>query len=227
MNKTKKLVVYGVGETAEIIADYFKHDSNYEVVAFTVDAEYKKEDVLNGIPVVDFGKVTELYPPSEYEMFAAASFGQINRTRTSMYNKGKALGYRFATYVNSKAFVWHNVEIGENTFIFEENVVQYKVKIGNNVILWSGNHIGHQTIIEDNCFISSHVVISGFCVIGSSSFLGVNSSFNDGVKFGKDSIIGNGTIIVRDTEPGSIYVGSPAKRIKSSYEAFNVNPDNE
>ena len=226
MTKEKKLIVYGIGETAEMIADYFIQDSKYEVVAFTVDKEYMAENTtLLGLPIIPFDEVVAKYPPSEYEMFAAASFGKINRIRTSMYQKGKAAGYKFASYVNSHAFVWHNVEIGENTFIFEENVIQYKVKIGNNVILWSGNHIGHQTIIEDNCFISSHVVISGFCVIGSSSFLGVNSSFNDGIKFGKDSIIGNGTIIVRDTEAGSIYVGNPAKRIKSSYEAFGVEPD--
>ncbi len=225
MNKEKKLVVYGTGETAEIVADYFNHDSAYEVVAFTVDREYLKEETVLGLPVIPLDEVVAKYPPASHEMFAAASFGRINRNRTGMYNKAKALGYKMASYVSSHAFVWHNVQIGENVFIFENNVVQYKVKIGNNVILWSGNHIGHQTVIEDNCFISSHVVISGFCTIGSSSFVGVNSSFNDGVKFGKDSITGNGTIIVRDTEPGSIFVGNPAKRMKSSYEAFNVEPE--
>lgn len=224
MNKGKKLVVYGIGETAEMIADYFIHDSSYEVVAFTVDRQYLDKGSLLGIPVVPVDEVVARYPPSEHHMFAAASFGKLNRVRTGMYRKAKEMGYTIASYVNSKAFVWHNVQIGENVFIFEENVVQYKVRIGNNVILWSGNHIGHQTTIEDNCFISSHVVISGFCTIGANSFLGVNTSFNDGVNFGKDSVTGNGTIIVRDTEPGSIYVGNPAKRMKSSYEAFQVEP---
>ena len=31
--------------------------------------------------------------------------------------------------------MWHNVEVGENSFIFENNVVQHRVRIGNNVIL--------------------------------------------------------------------------------------------
>jgi sugar O-acyltransferase (sialic acid O-acetyltransferase NeuD family) len=224
MTKEKKLVVYGSGETAEIIADYFQRDSSFEVVAFTVDREFLQEETLLGLPVVAFDEVATRFPPSTHHMFAAASFGRLNRNRTAMYAKAKASGYTCASYVNSHAFIWHNVELGENVFVFEENVLQYKVRIGNNVILWSGNHIGHQTVIEDNCFISSHVVISGFCTIGSNSFLGVNTSFNDGVKFGKDSVTGNGTIIVRDTEPGSIFVGNPAKRIKSSYEAFKVEP---
>lgn len=224
MEKNKKLIIYGIGETAEIIADYFKQDSEYEVIAFTVDNEFKNLETLNGLPVIDFDEVSKVYPPTEYEMFAAASFGKLNTLRQKMYEKGKEKGYKFASYVNSKAFVWHNVQIGENTFIFEENVLQYKVKIGNNVILWSGNHIGHQTEIEDHCFISSHVVISGFCKIGRNSFLGVNSSFNDEITFAKYGITGNGTVIVKNTEEGSIYVGNPAKKIKSSYEVFNVIP---
>lgn len=226
MEKSKKLIVYGMGETAEIVADYFKHDSIYEVIGFCVDKAFRTEGVneVNGLPVFDFDDIENQFPTSEYEMFAAASFGKINRARQSMYLKAKAKGYIMASYVSKNAFVWHNVSIGDNVFIFEENVVQYKVQIGNNVILWSGNHIGHQTIIEDNCFISSHVVISGFCKIGSNSFLGVNSSFNDGIDFGKDCITGNGTVIVKNCEPGGIYVGNPGKRIKSSYEAFNIEP---
>lgn len=224
MNKEKKIVIYGNGETAEIVSEYFKYDSPYEVVAFTVDCEFLNADNLLGLPVIPFNQVSELYPPSSHEMFAAASFGKLNRIRTAMYLKAKSKGYTLASYVSSHAFVWNNVEIGDNVFIFENNVIQYKAKIGNNVILWSGNHIGHQTVIEDNSFISSHVVISGFCTIGTNSFLGVNTSFNHGVNFGKDSVTGNGTIIVRETESGSIFVGNPAKRIKSSYEAFNIEP---
>ncbi|MES2628606.1 MAG: acetyltransferase [Bacteroidota bacterium] len=225
--KDKKLVIYGVGETAEIIADYFMHDSDYQVVAFTVDSEFKKVDELMGLPVISTDELAAKYPSSEHFLFAAASFGKLNTSRQKMYEKGKSWGYRFASYVSSKAFFWHNATIGENSFVFENNVIQYKVQIGNNVILWSGNHIGHQTIIEDHCFISSHVVISGFCTIGRNSFLGVNSSFNDEIKFGRYGVTGNGTIIVKNTEEGGIYVGNPAKMIKSSYEVFGVTPEEQ
>jgi sugar O-acyltransferase (sialic acid O-acetyltransferase NeuD family) len=220
--KSKKLIIYGSGETAEIAADYFIHDSDYEVIAFTVDKNYLVESFVNNIPVFEFEEITQLFPPNDFEMFVAASFGKLNQTRTIMYLKAKDKGYKLANYVSSKAFIWHNVELGENVFIFENNVIQYKVKIGNNVTLWSGNHIGHQTIIEDNCFISSHVVISGFCRIGKNSFLGVNTSFNDEIDFGKNNVTGNGTVIVKNADSGFVYVGNPAKAIKSSYEVYEV-----
>jgi acetyltransferase-like isoleucine patch superfamily enzyme len=69
------------------------------------------------------------------------------------------------------------------------------------------------------------VVISGFCEIGASSFIGVNATFNDKVKIGQDGIIGSGAVVVRDTEPGKVYVGNPAKPLgKSSFDTFGVAP---
>lgn len=221
--KNKKLIIYGIGETADIAYEYFTHDSDYEVVAFTVDAEYKTEEEHLGLPVIDFAGITEKYPPGEYEMFAASTYNKLNRVRTKMYKAAKAKGYTCANYISSKAFVWHNVLLGENVMIFENNVVQHLVKIGNNVVLWSGNHVGHQTVIEDNVYLSSHCVISGFCVIGAYSFLGVNCTFNDNIKLGRDNIVGSGALVVKNTEDGKLMIGSPAKPAeKSSYEAFKV-----
>jgi sugar O-acyltransferase (sialic acid O-acetyltransferase NeuD family) len=224
--KNKKLIIFGTGETADIAFEYFTHDSPYEVVGFTVESAYKNEDSLHGLPVVSFDNVEEKFPASEVEMCVAISYTKLNRVRAKCFKMAKAKGYTCATYISSKAFVWHNAEIGENCMIFENNVIQHKVRIGNGVILWSGNHIGHQTIIEDYVYISSHVVISGFCVIGAYSFLGVNSTFNDRIHLGKDNIVGSGALIVKPSEEGKLLVGSPARpALKSSYEAFAVNAE--
>ena len=79
------------------------------------------------------------------------------------------------------------------------------MKIGSNVVLWSGNHIGHHSTIQDNGFISSHVVISGFCDIGENSFIGVNSTVANNVNVGKDNWIGPNITIMKSTESGALY----------------------
>ena len=219
----EKLVIIGDGETAEIAYEYFTHDSPFQVAAFSVESQYLKKTELFGLPVIPFEKLEALFPPADFQVYAASSSTQLNRVRTRLYRAAKLKGYRAASYVSSRAFVWHNVEIGENSFIFENNVLQYHVKVGNNVILWSGNHIGHRTVIHDNCFISSHVVISGFCDIGENSFMGVNSCVADEVKIARDCVIGAGAVIIRDTEERKVYVGNPAKALaKSSFETFQV-----
>jgi sugar O-acyltransferase (sialic acid O-acetyltransferase NeuD family) len=165
---------------------------------------------LAGRPVVAFETLEAHYPPAEFDAFVAVPASQLNRLRARLYREAKRRGYRLASYVSSRAFVWRNAEVGENSFIFEGNVVQPFVRIGNNCVLWSGNHVGHRTVVHDHVFVASHAVISGYCEIGESSFVGVNSTFNDHVKVAADNVIGAGALVTRDTEPGRVYVGSPA-----------------
>lgn len=224
-DKKERLVIVGDGETAELAYEYFTYDSPHEVVAFCVEAAYKKKDEMFGLPVVAFEEVETLYPPAEHRAFVAISYTKLNRVRERLFHATKQKGYTCLSYISSKAFVWRNVEIGENCFIFENNVVQYAVKIGNNVVLWSGNHIGHQTVIRDNVFISSHVVVSGYCEVGENCFIGVNSSVANNVKIAKDCLIGMGAVIHKDTMERKVYVGNPGKPVKDSFAVYGIEAD--
>lgn len=217
---TKNIIIYGLGETATLAYEYFTHDSEYTVCAFTVDSDYKESDRFCDLPVVDFETVETSYAPNEYGLFVAAAGTQLNRIREKMYNKAKAKGYTCPSYVSSKAFVWHNVKIGENCFILEDNTLQPFTEIGNNVIMWSGNHLGHRSKIEDHSFITSHVVISGFCTIGHHAYIGVNASFADELKIAPDNFIGMGSVVTKSTEENSLYFGTPARKKNVDAKTF-------
>ena len=219
----ERVVIVGTGEQAEIAFEYFTNDSPHEVVAFSADPQIAKSHTFQGLPDVPLDHLAEAWPPSEYHAFVAVSSTQLNRLRRRLYDAVKAAGYDCVSYVSRRAFVWHNVEIGENSFIFENNVLQHKVRVGDNVILWSGNHVGHRTVIEDNCFVASHVVISGFCRVGRWSYLGVNSSIRDGLSLAEDCVIGAGAVVVKDTGTRQVYVGNPARPTgRDSFSVFNV-----
>jgi sugar O-acyltransferase (sialic acid O-acetyltransferase NeuD family) len=134
-----------------------------------------------------------------------------------MVDECKGKGYELVSYVSSKALPFGELEVGENTFVFEANVIQPFVRIGRNVIIWSGNHIGHHSTIEDHCFIASHAVISGNVTIGEESFVGVNATFRDGVKVAPRCVIGAGALIMKDTEEGAVYSvpGTAPRDLKS------------
>lgn len=224
MEKTKKLIIVGAGEFGEIAYEYFTFDSEYEVVAFAVERKYCKTESLRDLPVIEYEEMEQKFPPSRYDVFVAVTYVQLNRARRRLYDACKNKGYHCASYISSHAFVWHNVKIGENVFIFEDNTVQYHVCIGNNVVLWSGNHIGHRSIIEDDCWITSHVVVSGFCKIGRSSFIGVNATLGDNVTIPNDTVFGAGALTIKSLEEsGGVYIGNPAKPMKkTAYQQFGI-----
>lgn len=202
-----KLIIFGTGDIAQIANYYFKIDSSHEVVAFTVDKEFVSSDTFEGLPLLPFENIEEVYPPNEYKMFIALSYSNLNHLRESKYNDAKAKGYILESYISSKCSYISQYSPGDNCFILEDNTIQPFVKIGNNVTLWSGNHIGHHSVINDHNFISSHVVVSGHCIVNSNCFIGVNSTLAHKVEIGMETIIGAGALITKNTNSQSVHVG--------------------
>lgn len=219
----KQIIIFGLGETAQLAYEYFTHDSHYtdyQVVAFCADKKYIINKEFCGLPIVEMDKVQAVYPPKDFYAFASASSGRLNRTREILYSKVKDKGYECVSYISSRAFVWHNVAIGENCFILEDNTLQPFTKIGNNVVMWSGNHLGHRSVISDHCFITSQCVISGYCTIGKHTFLGVNSTIADNINIGKDNFIGMGSSIGKNTPDDAFYSSQTAELRKVSATKF-------
>ena len=197
--------MFGVGQWAELAHFYLTHDSPHEVAGFTLDAEYIEDREYKGLPVVPYDEVEQHFAPAEFKMFIPMSFKRMNHARAEKYYDAKKRGYELISYVSSKATTFPGFVCGDNCFIFEDNTIQPFVKIGNNVVLWSGNHIGHHTIIKDHVMITSHVVISGSCTIEPFCFLGVNATVRDETVIARETLVGMGVTILKDTKEFEVY----------------------
>ncbi|GGB08601.1 acetyltransferase [Puia dinghuensis] len=211
---TKKVVIFGIQDYAELAHYYLEHDSPYEVVGFCVNKEYLPEDrSFRGLPVVAFEDVEDQYPAGDFSFFAPMSPKKMNQLREKVYHDIKDKGYQLISYISSKATRFDN-KIGDNCFILEDNTLQPFTDIGNNVVLWSGNHIGHHGQIRDHVTFTSHVVMSGHCVIGENSFLGVNATLRDGITLAKGTLVAMAALISKNTEEWGIYIGNPGKKME-------------
>jgi len=220
----RKLVIMGAGEFGQIAYEYFNSDSEYDVVAFAVEKQYREREELFGIPIINFEECRLTYPPEECDIFVAITFVQLNRVRGRIFEQCKLLGYNCASYISSHAFVGDNVSIGENTFIFENTIIQHRATIGNNVVIWSGSNISHRSKVEDNCWLAPRCCIAGLCTIKKNCFIGANATVGDNVTIDEDIVLGAGAVAVTSlSEKGRIYVGVPARLIeRSSYEKFGL-----
>ena len=217
MIKTKDLIIIGDSAFAQIAYEYFNEDSIYNVVAFAVEREYLKQETCMGLKVYTLDELSQLFDYKDTSFFVAVTYGKLNRTRRRLKERMEELGFSAASYISSRSYIASSSKIGPHCFIFEDNTIQSFSELKSNVILWSGNHIGHHSIVEDNVFISSHVVISGFCKVGKNSFVGVNSTVGNNVEIGEDNWIEPGSIITKSTSEQSIVksVKSEISNVKS------------
>jgi len=202
-----KIIIFGTNEISLMAKFYFEKDSNFEVFGFCVDSDFIKESSLENKPVLSFDGIENDFPSKDYLFFAPL---YENKLREIKVNQIILKGYNLATYISSKSTVFAK-KIGFNCFILENNVIQPYVEIGNNNIFWSGNHIGHHSVIKNNTFFSSHVVLSGKCVVEDYCWFGVNSCVKDGVKIDEGSFISMGAVVMKKTKPYKKYTGNPAK----------------
>lgn len=126
-------------------------------------------------------------------------------------------------YLADNAVVIGDVIMGDHCSVWFSTVVRgdvNSIRIGNRVNIQDGSvlHTLYQkSVIEiaDNVSIGHNVCIHG-ARIDSNCLIGINAVILDHVHVGEGSIIGAGAVVLPGTEiePGSLYAGTPARRIK-------------
>lgn len=202
-----KLVVFGASGLARVVCCYFTHDSPYTVAAFTVDAEYMREDTQLGLPVVPFKGVEVLYPPDEFGMFVAVAMPKL---RAAKCNEAKAKGYELASCVCSTATIWPGTDIAENCLVGPLVSIEPFAKIGKDVWLTDGCVVAHDASIGDHCYLAGHAVVLGEATVEPYCFLGANSTIRDRITIARECVVGAGALILKDTREKGVYMGTPS-----------------
>jgi sugar O-acyltransferase (sialic acid O-acetyltransferase NeuD family) len=219
-----RVIVFGAGDCASLANYYLEHDSEHVVAGFTVSRDYLPADKLFlGKPIVPFEELTHHYSPAEFAMLAPMSAHRMNRSRRDVYWHAKEQGYRFISYVSSRATVFPGTPVGENCFILEDCTIQPFCRIGDNVMVWSGSVLAHHCDVSDHVMFAPRVATGGHCTIERFSFLGVNASIRNRLRIAEGTLVAMGANVCRDTESWGVYVGNPARRrAGSSKEILDV-----
>ena len=216
----KKVIIFGTGELAQRIFFYLK-DSDDQVIAFCANKSKIDKEELLGLPVIAFENIEEKFPPSEFSMFIALAYSEMNKKRTKFFNEAKNKGYELYSFIHPSTKVWNEFEMGENCFILANNVIQPFVKLGNNVLIGSNNLISHNTTIGDNCFITSNVTMGGHITMGKNCFVGLSATINQRIKIGNECVVGTGTIISKDINDKEVYAENSSKKLPQSSEQIS------
>ena len=211
--KEKKLIIYGDSSYAEMIAHYFEEDSAYRVVAFCVDEAYRTREKIRDIPVVARERLPRIYPPSEHALFAAIGYKSV-RMHRYLYEKIADMGYPVASYVSSKAIVNSRCQIGENCLILPGVILEPDVQIEENCFVNSGAIVSHHTKIGAHSILAAGSLIGGYCEIGECSLIGFNATVAELLHVASETLLAAGSVLLQDTDPCTMYGGSPAKPLR-------------
>lgn len=111
------------------------------------------------------------------------------------------------------------VIIGDNNVISEHVTIQRPynettTKIGNDNIIMAHSHIGHDVHIGNETEICTGVILGGYSVVKDKSKIKLGVTVRNRKTIGENSLVGMGSVVVKDIEKDSVVVGNPAKNIK-------------
>jgi len=149
----------------------------------------------------------------------------IIRSHTVIYG-GNAIGDGFQT--GNKANIRELNQIGNNVSIGTLSVVEHHVVIEEGVRIHTQAFIPEFTILRCFCWIGPHVVITNAKypkspsvknelkgpMIDENAKIGANATILPGLKIGRNSLVGAGSVVTRDVGENDIVAGNPAIFIK-------------
>lgn len=122
-------------------------------------------------------------------------------------------GFRVLFHKLRGTKIGKNVEIGYMVFVDNRYPELIEIK--------------DKATVTSNCTLLAHDLsmrlineteIIGKVLIKEGAFIGMNSTIMPGVEIGEYCTIGVGSVVTKSTEPYSVYVGAPAKKVKDLYK---------
>lgn len=215
---SKKLIIVGgagngtvIGSTVE---DIMRESDEWELLGFLNDS-LKSGDELGGFPVL--GKVDDAPGFNKkgcYFIFALVTVKQAYERIQILHQIGIP-PEKFATLKHPTAVVSRNVRLGYGVVLMPGVIISPDVTIGNHTQLYANSFVGHDTRVGDFCFIANNASVGGAITVEEGVHIGSNCSIRERITLGKWSIVGLGSVVLKDVEPFTTVAGNPARVIGS------------
>jgi sugar O-acyltransferase (sialic acid O-acetyltransferase NeuD family) len=211
----KKIVIFGAGGHAIVIANELKKLKRFSIVGYCVN-----NTISLGTKKFLSSKIFNINKANLQMMSRLSISGVIaigdNNVRKKIVDQVKLLNnnFKWEKIISKDSFVGENVEVGDGAVIMSGCVIGPFTKIKKHCLVNTGSIIEHENQLDDYSSIGPGVITAGNVKIGELSHLGIGAVVKERVKIGKNVIIGGNSFVNKNCINNSIYFGSPAKLVK-------------
>lgn len=213
----KDIAIFGAGgfgrEVITVINDINKVEKLWNIVGFFDDG-CKKGEIINGVPVL--GTTQDLNSWNKEISVVVAIGNPIVKKKIINNINNRYVDY--PTIIHPTVLIGDPsyVKIGKGCIICANNIITTNIKIGDFVILNLACTVGHDTTIGDYAAFMPTCNISGEVIINECVYCGTGVKIINQIEIGKNSIIGAGSVVVKDIPDGVVAYGNPCKVIREN-----------
>ncbi len=209
----KKLAIIGSSDLAKLVIHQALESGHFSVLGIYDDfSEMGKS--IDGIKIIGtLNDVLNDFKDNKFQyLFVAVGYSRMEY-REKVFNQFKNK-IPFANIIHKSCLIDSSVILGKGVFLFPGVILDKGVRLGDNVLLNIGVAIAHDTVVNEHCFLGPRVSIAGFTEIGAKCYIGTNATIIDNLNICSGTIIGAGSVTIKDIQEKGVYVGIPSKKIK-------------
>ncbi|ANE36338.1 UDP-4-amino-4,6-dideoxy-alpha-D-N-acetyl-D-glucosamine N-acetyltransferase [Campylobacter iguaniorum] len=187
----KQIYIYGFSGHGQVVADVAR-SVGYDEIVFLDDA----------------GELKFSPDLPKFDIFIAIGNCKI---RQMLQEKVRSAGFNVVNLIHPSAVISSSVKLGRGIAIMPNAVINANALICDGVILNSGSVIEHDCVVGEFAHICPKVALAGNVKVGKRAWIGIGSCVIQGKSIGDDTLIGAGSVIVKDIASNAKAYGNPCK----------------
>jgi sugar O-acyltransferase (sialic acid O-acetyltransferase NeuD family) len=210
----KKIVLFGGGNQVHYTLDIVEKQGLYKVVGI-IDSVHDIGSERFGYKVIgrqeDIKSLIEEYG---IEGGIITIGDNWIRYYVSQQIKNLVKDFEFVNAIHPSVIIGNNVQLGTGIVVMAGVIINPMAKIGNHTFFATGSQIEHDCTIEDFASVSAGSILGGYVHIKKYSAITLNVTILDRVTIGENSVIGSGSLVLKDVSNNILAYGNPSKNIR-------------
>ena len=214
----KNIVLIGGGNQAHYTIDIINKERKYNIVGI-IDSIHDVGSNRFGYKVLgrqeDIIKLKEQY---NIEGGIISIGDNWVRYYISSQIKKEIPDFNFVNAIHPSVVIGDNVQLGEGVVMMAGCIINPKSKIGDFTFFATGAQVDHDCDIKNYSSISAGSITGGYVTLGEFSAITLGVTVVDRLKIGKNTVIGAGSLVIKDLPDNVLVYGNPCKVIRTRKE---------
>lgn len=209
-------VILGSGGHAKVVVELMREAGLYEPIGTVGPCPLANAETVADLPYL--GDDADL--PSILESGVRWAFVALgnNLLRDALLQRVSELGFLLANAVSRSASISPSAQLGRGLAIMPGAVVGAETRIADGCIVNTNAAVDHDGKLDRCCHLGPGATLAGNVHVGAMAFVATGSSVIPAVSIGENTLIGAGSVVVRDIPARVVAYGVPAT-IRREFDA--------
>jgi sugar O-acyltransferase (sialic acid O-acetyltransferase NeuD family) len=195
---------------------------NWRPIGMLDDDPARHGSDVDGLPVL--GPIDAARDYSDAAIVLCTGSARNPASRLRIARRLNLPDERYGTVVHPAASVAAGTVLGPGCVLLAGCVITAPQQVGRHVVAMPQVLLTHDDQVGDFVTMAGRVALAGNVRVGEGAYLGAGALVREGLTVGAWSVVGMGSVVLADVPAGEVWVGSPARRLRSVGSSLETTP---